>query len=263
MLYLMYFLLYLFIFILGICIGSFINVIVYRLPNNISFKGRSFCPNCKKQIKTYDLIPLLSFFILKRKCRHCKSPISFRYPLIELFVGILAVIIFIHYYFTAKALLVFGLCAVLVAIALIDYDKMIIPDILVFLIIPLSVISFSVFGEISVVSRVSGVFFASAPLLIFIFFKKEAFGVGDIKLIAASGLFLGFKLNLLAFFMAAIFAGIYILIKSLLKKLTKEDHIPFGPFLCTGIMLSLMYGQKPIELYLNFLDNILKGIGYA
>lgn len=263
MLYLMYFLLYLFIFVLGICIGSFINVIVYRIPNSISMKGRSFCPNCKNQIKTYDLIPLLSFFLLKRKCRSCKSSISFRYPFVELLVGILAVIIFIHYYFTAKALLAFALCSVLVAIALIDYDKMLIPDILVFLIIPLSVISFFVFGEISVVSRILGVFCVSAPLFIFTIFKKDAFGLGDIKLMAASGLFLGLKLNLIAFFMAIIFAGIYILIKSLLKKLKKDDHIPFGPFLCTGIMLTLMYGQRLIELYLNFLDKILKGIGYA
>lgn len=254
MLYLVYFILYFFIFIFGSCIGSFLNVVIYRVPNKISIaKGRSFCPNCKTQIKSYDLIPIISFFILKRKCRSCKQEISFRYPLIEAFAGIIAVLIFINFYFTAKAILAFAFCAVLISISLIDFDTKKIPNSLIIALIPLSVLAFFVFKDISVAERIIGVFAVSLPMLLVKVFVPKSIGAGEIKLMAVCGMFLGWKLILLSTFFGIIIEGIYVIIKMLLKKLNKSDTISFAPALCIGIFISLMYGNKIIDFCLNIL----------
>lgn len=249
-----YFLLYSFVFIFGACIGSFLNVVIYRLPKRISVaEGRSFCPNCKNQIKNYDLIPILSYIFLRGKCRNCKDKISPRYPLIEAFVGVIAVLIFIQYYFTAKALLAFAFCAVLFTTALIDHDALYIPNSLIFAVIPLSILSVFVFKDISTVERIIGFFAVSIPMFIMIVIIPGSFGGGDIKLMAVSGYFLGWKIILLATFIAILIEGVYVIIKMALKKLKKEEHIAFGPALCTGMFISLLYGEKIFEVYLKLI----------
>ncbi|NBK97555.1 MAG: prepilin peptidase, partial [Erysipelotrichia bacterium] len=116
---------YFYVFIIGMCIASFMNVVIYRVPNHLDFvKGRSFCPNCHTTLKPYDMIPVLSWIILKGKCRNCHTSISIRYPLIELFGGILAIWIFHHYLFTWDSLLIFAFSMILLAIAMVDIDTM-------------------------------------------------------------------------------------------------------------------------------------------
>ncbi len=253
MIYFIYFLLYAFVFLLGICIGSFLNVIVYRIPKKISIaKGRSFCPDCNTKIKDYDLIPILSFLFLKGKCRNCKKEISLRYPFVEMLTGVLAVLIFINFDFTAKAFLAFAFCAILVAITLIDYDTMEIPNSLIIAIIPLAIISYFLFPEISLLDRAIGFVCVSVPMLLLTMLIPDCFGGGDIKLLAVSGLILGWKYILLATFIGILIEGAYVIIKMLLKKLKKGDHIAFGPALCAGIYLSLLYGDKILKWYFSF-----------
>ena len=254
------FLLYTFIFVLGCCIGSFLNVIVYRVPNKISIAdGRSFCPNCKEKIKSYDLIPILSYFFLGRKCRSCKQKISFRYPLIEAFVGAIAVLVFLNYYFNAKALLAFAFCAILVTIALIDFDTMEIPNSLIIAIIPIAILSYFIFPEINIFSRLIGFVAVSVPLYILTLAIPDCFGGGDIKLLAVCGFILGWKLILLATFLGIVIEGVYVITKMLLKKLKKGDHIAFGPALCLGIFISLLYGEQIIKFYLSTFNFYKKG----
>jgi len=253
MLYLIYFILYFMVFIFGSCIGSFLNVVIYRVPNDISIaKGRSFCPKCNEKIKDYDLIPILSYFILKRKCRSCGQKISLRYPLVEAFVGVIAIVIFMQYDFTAKAILAFAFCAILVTIALIDHDTMEIPLVLILAIIPLSILAFFVFKEVTFWERIIGIFAVTLPMFILTRIIPNAFGDGDIMIWAVCGLFLGWKLILFATFLAILLEGGYVTYKMLSKKLKKDDHIPFGPALCAGIFVSLLYGEDIIRLYLNF-----------
>lgn len=255
MLNFVYFLLYFFVFIFGSCIGSFLNVVVYRVPNEISVaKGRSFCPNCNTPIKSYDLIPIISFFILGRKCRSCKQPISFRYPLIETLTGVLAVIVFLRYYFSYQALLVFALTAVILTIALIDHDTMEIPNSLIIAIIPLAVLSAFLFKDVSIVERIIGFFAVSLPMYIMIVIIPDCFGGGDIKLLAVCGLFLGWKCIVLATFLGIVSAGLYAVGRMALKKLKKGDHIPFGPALCLGIFISQLFGEKMISAYLSLFE---------
>ena len=116
---------YSFIFLIGICIGSFINVCIYRIPNNISVaKGRSFCPTCSHQLHALDLVPLFSYLLLGKKCRYCHTSISPRYFGVELLTGILFILVFYKYQFTLLTLLHFIFISLLIVIAYIDYDTM-------------------------------------------------------------------------------------------------------------------------------------------
>ena len=119
-------------FILGSCIASFINVLIYRIPRDLDFvNGRSFCPSCHNTLKPYDMIPVFSWLFLKGKCRFCKEPISPRYPLIELCGGLLAMLCFYRYGFTWMTLVSFVLAMILLTITMIDFDTMTIPNSLV------------------------------------------------------------------------------------------------------------------------------------
>ena len=162
-------------------------------------------------------------------------------------MGLIAVFIFINFNFTAKALLAFAFCAVLVSIALIDFDTMRIPNSLIFALIPLSILSLFVFKDISIGESIIGFFAVSIPMFLMIVIIPGIFGGGDIKLMAVCGLFLGWKLILLAAFFGIIIEGVYVIVKSLLKKLKKNDHIAFAPALCIGIYISLLYGTQMIE----------------
>ncbi|WP_242988483.1 A24 family peptidase [Acetobacterium sp. KB-1] len=115
--------LYLYIFVIGIVIGSFLNVVIYRVPKALSFaKGRSFCPRCNAQIKGYHNIPLFSYFWLRGKCVDCGEPIAVRYPLVELFTGLMAILIFAVYGLSFQWLVVFSAGAILICITMIDFD---------------------------------------------------------------------------------------------------------------------------------------------
>lgn len=247
------FILYLFSFVFGICICSFLNVVIYRVPNEISVaKGRSFCPSCKAQIKFYDNIPLLSWAILRGKCRNCKCQISVRYPIVEFLGGIVAVLCSYCYgLFTVKTLIAFMASAILISIAYIDHDTMTIPNGLNIALIFPAVISVFVFNEIGIFERVIGLICVSLLLLIMTLVISGAFGGGDIKLMAVAGFMLGYKNILLAFMIGIIITGIYAIIKVVLKKLTKKDHIAFGPGLCFGIFISMLYGKEILDWYLN------------
>lgn len=247
------FILYLFSFIFGVCIGSFLNVVIYRVPKGISVaKGRSYCPVCKNQIKFYDNIPILSFLILKGKCRNCKCNISIRYEIVELLGGISALLCSYSYgLFTVKALVAFISSAILISIAYIDYDTMTIPNGLNIALIFPAVASVFVFNNVTILQRVIGLFCVSIFMLIITLIINGAFGGGDIKLMAVAGFMLGYKNIILAFVMGIIITGIYAIIKVISKKISAKDHIAFGPGLCIGILVAILYGKQIVNWYLN------------
>lgn len=247
------FILYLFSFIFGICIGSFLNVVIYRVPKEISVaKGRSFCPFCKEQIKFYDNIPLFSWMFLRGKCRKCKSPISIRYPIVELLGGITAVLCSYRFgLFTLKTLVAFCATAILISVAYIDHDTMTIPNGLNIALIFPSIAAIFVFKEVDILERVIGFFCVSLLLLIITLLINGAFGGGDIKLMAVAGFMLGYKNILVAFMIGIIITGFYAIIKVVLKKVSKKDHMAFGPGLCIGIFTAMLYGNQILDWYLN------------
>lgn len=240
------------IFIYGACIGSFLNVVIYRVPNNISIaRGRSYCPKCNQKIKNYDLIPILSYILLRGKCRNCKDSISIRYPLIELFTGIIAVITFVARGFSLEAVIIFLVAAILIAIAMIDFDTMTIQDELVIAIMPLALVMVYLQNDISILSRIIAFFEISIPMVILNCFVQDSFGGGDVKLISVCGIMLGWQNTLLAMFIAILIGGFYAIYLLVSGKSKKGAHIAFGPYICIGVYIAMIYGNEIISMYLN------------
>ncbi|MBC8530106.1 prepilin peptidase [Christensenellaceae bacterium NSJ-44] len=242
----------LFAFLFGSCTGSFINVVAYRLPRKLDMvKGRSFCPACGKTLKAYDMIPVLSFFCLKGRCRFCKEKISPRYPAVEALSGAVALAcVWVHGY-TLAALIAFSSCAVLLAVALIDWDTQEIPNGLVLALAVPALAAIGVFPEVSLLSRGIGLVAVSLPMLAMALLIKNSFGGGDIKLMAVCGLLLGWQQILVGTFFALLTAGGYGAYLLATHKKGRKDTIAFGPFLAAGVALALLAGEPVLHAYLS------------
>lgn len=241
-------------FVFGICLFSFFNVVIYRVPNHMDFvKGRSICPKCGHTLSALDLIPIISWIVLGRKCRYCKVRISSRYALVELLGGALAVVCYMTWGNTVNAILNFSFFGILTIISFVDWDTMLIPNGFVITVLCIAICACFIPSEVTIIERMIGFFCISLPMFIITIAIAGAFGGGDIKLMAASGLFLGWKLCLLSFFFAVIMGGIYGMIVLLTKKKGRKDQIPFGPFLCIGMCLAVLFGNECIAWYFCYL----------
>lgn len=245
---------YIYMFILGCCIASFINVLIYRIPQKLDFvRGRSFCPKCHNTLKAYDLVPIFSWLFLKGKCRYCQEPISIRYPLIELCGGIIAMICFYRYEFSWMTLVSFGLAMILLTITMIDFDTMTIPDGLVVALIVPALACTVLNQDISIVSRVIGMLCVSGFMFVLTLIIPDCFGGGDMKLMFVCGFMLGWVNTLLAGFIALLVGGIYASYLLISRK-TEESHMAFGPYLCLGVFIALLYGNEIIGIYLSLFN---------
>ena len=252
-------------FIIGICIGSFLNVIVYRFQKNLSIiKPRSFCPKCRNKLSMRENVPLFSFLIQRGKCLHCNGSISFRYPLIEFLTGILFVI-FIKSspsFFTFNSSLYLSLffnwlfLSLLICIALIDIDTFWIPQGLInfgFITGILGLIIIGLFDNqyINLYLLLKGLSTSLAAFFIFeslrylakCFFKKDAIGMGDSKLVAMLALWIGPTGTLFALGISYIFAAIYCLVGFSIKLVKSGQVIPFAPFLSLGGLFVWLLGN--------------------
>ena len=244
-----------FIFILGSCVGSFLNVCIYRLPLNESIVfPRSRCPHCKHGIPWYDNIPLLSFMLLGRKCRFCKAPISYRYFIVEFMSSVLFLLLWYFYGPSAKFVIYAALFSSLIIVTFIDFKYTEIPDVIsipgIFAGLILSAAFPALHGSASrLVGSLSSMYgILAGGLSIYaigaigtIIFKKEAMGFGDVKLLAMIGAFLGWKLTILTFFIAPFFGSI---VGIAVKMRTGESLIPYGPFLSLASLVALLWGNK-------------------
>lgn len=252
MLVLPYAVLYLFVFILGACIGSFLNVLIYRIPRKMDFvRGRSMCPACGHMLSPLDLAPLVSWIALGGKCRYCGAGISRRYPLIEAATGLLAVASVWRFQPTVMALIAFAVCCTLLTISMIDLDTQEIPNGLVIAMLALAVAGWILQPhDPDWIARLIGAVCVSVPMLLINLIVPTSFGGGDIKLMAAAGLLLGWKNTLVAMFVALILGGGYGIFLLAGKKKGRKDHFAFGPFLSAGCVIGLFFGTMLLQWYL-------------
>lgn len=238
------------LFIFGAIFGSFFNVVIYRLPNKESIvHGSSHCPKCMEPIKAYDLIPILSYLILKGKCRHCKEVISWRYPVIEFITAISFVLVYLKYGYSYQTLIGILLASILIIVAMIDVDTMEIYDRFQIMILTLA-FGMLMITPLPLMDHLIGFFIISIPFYL-IAYLTGGIGGGDIKLIAVAGLLLGFKATLVAFFIASILGGsvaVYLLVT---KQKERKSLIAFGPYLCVGIYFAYLYGNDLWTWYLS------------
>jgi leader peptidase (prepilin peptidase)/N-methyltransferase len=247
---------FLFVFLLGSILGSFLNVCIYRLPKKESILSPpSHCPHCGEPIRFYDNIPILSYLVLGGKCRHCKQHISLRYPVVEGLSGLLSLALFIKYSLTAQFLLLLLFAAALIIITFIDLDYQIIPDIIsipgIFLgigasfFIPIMSWFESLFGIL-----IGGGFL----LLVAIGYKwltgREGMGGGDIKLIAMVGAWLGWKAIPFILFSSSLIGVLIGGGTGLMKKRGLRSRIPFGPFLSISSIIYIFFGPEIISWYI-------------
>ena len=231
------------LFVLGLVFGSFISALTWRYPRGISVKkGRSVCPKCRKQIAWYDNIPLLSYILLGGKCRNCRKPISWRYPVIELATGIGFLLI-------GPQILWLIIFCILEIIFIIDFEHQIIPDSFVFagFFFSLFLITDLLFG-----SLFAGFLAATLLVLIHLFTKGRGMGLGDVKFAVLGGILVGLRLLPVWFFLAFLTGAAVGIILILGRKAHLKSQIAFGPFLVAGIPLALLYGEEILVwLHLN------------
>lgn len=259
---------YFIVFISGLCIGSFLNVVLFRKSPDSQkrqLSGRSFCPNCKKTLAWHELIPLLSFFILKKRCLKCKKPISWQYPFVEFFTGVLFVAVskyaFDIYGLKASCLIIILLLCIIVSffILLFVYD-------LKYLVLPNSFLYLSLFfvlfykvflfvlnnfdfkvmlGSLGA-ALIAGGFFA---FLVFIS-NEQWMGIGDIFLGIIIGILSGWPNVLVSLFFAFVSGGVIGVLLVLSKQKAMKSRVPFGPFLLAGALFGMFFGDKIIRWYL-------------
>jgi len=256
-------LIYPFIFIIGLCIGSFLNVCIYRLPRGQSLLyPPSHCPYCQNLIKWYDNIPLVSYLFLRGRCRFCHTPISIRYPLVETFTGTLFLFALLSHpiNFTSSFFLLLLknliFISLLLPIFFIDLENQIIPNSLSYGIIVtgllLSGFTSSFFPSL-IGAGIGGGLFLAIHLIGSFFLKEEAMGIGDIKLAAGIGAFLGWKVGLVCFFVSFLLGAIIATILLLTHLRKRKDRIPFAPFLVGAALISLFLGDKLLYFYSSFI----------
>lgn len=243
------------IFFTGTCIFSFLNVIVYRVPKHMSFiKGHSICPSCGHRLGASDLIPVFSYLFLGGKCRYCKEKIGSRDTLIEIWGGIAALMcVWIYRENLAEAITVFVFICILTVVTFLDIDTMEIEDGCWMAVVVLAVISYFTMPGLSIGSRLIGMVCVSVPMLVVTLFVPGGFGGGDIKLMGACGLFLGWKITLVSTFIGVVAGGAWGIALLISRKKGRKEHFAFGPFLCLGMLIGLLWGNYLLDWYLGFL----------
>jgi leader peptidase (prepilin peptidase)/N-methyltransferase len=240
--------------IFGLFIGSFLNVVIFRFPELKGLiSGRSYCPNCKKTIATYDLIPIISYIILWGKCRNCRQKISWQYPFVEFFTGAL-------FFFLAKTVginyqLIVYLLIACVSILIFVYDAkyLEIPEVFAWLLVILTIIAVALSGNFSLSNFLLGGLIGGGILGILVGISNEQImGAGDIKIGLAFGFLLGFYRSILFLFLSFVIGAVVGLILMAWRKKGMKSEIAFAPFLILAAMICIIWGNTLVNLYLKF-----------
>jgi len=247
-----------FIFIIGTIFGSFLNVVVYRLPRKISlFFPRSTCPHCGRFIFVFDNIPIISYLYLGGKCRFCGWKIPFRYFFIELASGVIPVIFYLIYGFKGEFLLYSILMMILLVTLFTDLEYMKIPNPVVIFGALMFLMIIVLFDSNRLIAGLISGFIAGFLMLALSFFgkavfKKDAVGFGDVKLTAMTGLYLSLRWLFLDLFLSFFLSATVGIIFILLKKVRIEERLPFAPFLAGGTFITLVWGEQILSFYLKW-----------
>ncbi len=235
------------IFIIGICIGSFLNVLIYRIPKgeNIAFPP-SHCPKCNAKLKPWHNIPIISYILLKGKCAYCREKISIRYPIVEILTGILAVLVYKKMGIDIYSTITFFIFALFLTLSMIDFDYKAVPDSL-----NLLALTLSFFNSPNILDNFTNALILMGGMSLIryyvsFFIKREAMGEGDIIFAGSMGALLGIKLSLMSLFIAsfiAIFPSIYNRISK------KEFELPFIPFLAIATFIVWYFNDYFLNLW--------------
>lgn len=246
-----------FILILGLCIGSFLNVCIYRIPKeeSIAFPA-SHCTRCGYELKAKDLIPVLSYLSLMGKCRSCKQKISIKYPLIEILNGVLYLFLYLEFGLTLNFIVYSLLTSLLIVISFIDLESKYIYSSTIIIGIILAGI-YIIVGlytkQTSIVNNILGGVIGYLIIYLIVIITK-GMGQGDAELAGVCGLFIGVKGILVSLFIAIVLGGIVATIILLFKLKERKSEIAFGPYICIAVIIYIFVGQELLTYYFNFFN---------
>lgn len=251
--------------ILGLCVGSFLNVVIYRLPNSMSLAHPgSHCPRCGYVLKWYDNLPVFSYLLLGGRCRQCRERISLRYPVVELtnaFLWLFSVYVFYREspLYTVTALVA---SSALICVFFIDLEHMLIFNRFHVILSLCGVAamfsdSFTVWHDHLIGMLVGGGLFLGLYYASIAVLKKEGLGLGDVKYAAVAGLLLGWQKLILAILIASLAGSVFMIIANRIRRAEKYTQYPFGPFLAVGTLLTVFFGNAVIRWYLGVLFDLM------
>ena len=246
---------YFLVLIIGLCIGSFLNVCIYRIPKEESIVfPASHCTSCGHELKFYELIPIVSYIFLRGKCIKCKSKISIKYPLIEILNGLLYLLLFIKYELSFNFIFYCLLVSLLIVISIIDLESKYVyssTTIVGVLLAIIYIIIGAYLGEVKILNNLLGGLIGYG-IIFLIIILTGGMGEGDADIAGICGLFIGIKGVLVALFLAIILGGIFASIVLILKIKDRKSEIAFGPYIAIGTLIWILIGQKILTLYVSF-----------
>ena len=234
--------------LVGLIVGSFLNVLIYRIPRGESIVlPPSHCPSCNHRLGVLDLFPVFSYLWLGGRCRYCKIPISWRYPLVESVTGALTVLCWIRFGLTIDGAMALVLTYVLIVIAVIDFEHRLIPNILT---LPMILIGLLFrWWQVEILAGLLGGLIGGGLLFLVAFFYPRGMGMGDVKFLAMAGIFLGWEKALFVLFAGSLLGLLVMAPLMLLKKLDRKTAFPFGPFLVVEALIALYWEETVFYYY--------------
>jgi len=246
-------------FAFGTIVGSFLNVCIHRIPQGKSIVApSSHCPCCQTPIRFYDNIPLVSFIILRGRCRGCQTPISFRYPLVEFLMGLFSLILLLRYGISTLYVIYLAFFASLMLVSFIDLPHRIIPDVISLPGIVIGLVISLLHPQMSIKDSLIGVLLGGGSLYVVasvyhMVTKREGMGGGDVKLLAMIGAFIGWKGVLFTILCSSFIGSVVGVTLMLWSSADSKYAVPFGPFLSLGAIIYVLWGEALITWYLGFL----------
>jgi len=247
------FLFWVFNFVLGTIVGSFLNVVIYRLPKGESVVyPASHCPVCNHPLKWYDMIPILSYIVLRGRCRYCGSKISVRYPIIEAITGLAFVGIGLRYGWSLKFFEYITFSSLLIATGFTDIFDGVVPDIIVIPGAAIGLIFSLVQGKTMFLNSLYGLILMGGFFALIILITRGGMGQGDVTLGLMIGAFLGLEFSIITLVLSFIIGGIGGAVAVIFMRKKGKDTMPFGPFLAISAYIAIMYGYVILHFYMKF-----------
>jgi leader peptidase (prepilin peptidase)/N-methyltransferase len=238
------------IFILGLSIGSFLNVCIYRIPEKKSIAyPASHCPHCKHNLSAVDLIPVLGYVMNRGKCKYCGAKISMQYPVVELITAVVFLLLFNKSFLSIEFIKYAVLTCMLIIVTFVDLERQEIPDEIILFGLVAGLI-FNLFDiKANMLSGIIGFVLGGGIFLLIAMLTNGAMGGGDIKLMAVLGLFLGWKFVLILSLLSFVIGAVVSLILIVAKVKGPKDYIPFGPFIAISALIVIFFGAQMVQLY--------------
>lgn len=242
------------VFIIGLIFGSFLNVMIYRIPRKESIVfPASNCPECKERLKARDLIPVFSFIIKRGKCTYCGEKISLQYPVVELLTGFLLLLLFIKTGLNSRFFVYSLLFMVLIVLSFIDLEHMIIPNKITYPAFIIALLLSIFFDHIEFTAALIGALIPAAVFLLIALIYGKGLGMGDVKLVAVIGAVIGWEYTFLGIAIGSLLGIIIILPLMMARIMDRKTRIPFGPLISAGTVISILLGQEIFAFLYNYL----------